>query len=156
MKVVQINSKCKKYSESSLVNLVRKVKKKQILFLLRSTFRTSVFWKSANRQMLASNCGAGHYYDFLNYVSVVLYWIYICFRSVQRKLIGKFYNNSQSAANSYMRFAYSFVSLMLLYYYRRCDFYSTDRQSAVYIKNSRKLLIGAANPPASQSATQLQ
>jgi hypothetical protein len=63
------------------------------------------------------------------------------------KLKGEFYNNRQSAANSYPRFAYSFVSFMLRQYYRLCDSYSANRRSAANKKNPRKLVIGAANSP---------
>jgi hypothetical protein len=50
------------------------------------------------------------------------------------KLFGDFYNNRQSAANSYPYFAYSFVFLMLRQYYWRCDSYSANRRSAANIK----------------------
>jgi hypothetical protein len=49
-----------------------------------------------------------------------------------------FYNNRRSAANSFPRFAYSFVVLMLRQYYWWCDSYSANRRSAANIKKSAK------------------
>jgi hypothetical protein len=54
------------------------------------------------------------------------------------KLLGNFYNNRQSAANSFLRFAYSFVFFMLHQYYWRCDLFSANRQSAANKKISAK------------------
>jgi hypothetical protein len=46
------------------------------------------------------------------------------------KLIGDFYNNRRSAANSDLRFTYTFVSLMLRQYYWSRDPFSANRRSA--------------------------
>jgi hypothetical protein len=54
------------------------------------------------------------------------------------KILGNFYNNRRSAANSFPRFAYSFVVLMLRQYYWRWDSYSANRRSAANIKKSAK------------------
>jgi hypothetical protein len=45
------------------------------------------------------------------------------------KLLGDFYINRRSAANSQPRFAYSFVFLMLRQYYWRYDSYSANKRS---------------------------
>jgi hypothetical protein len=57
------------------------------------------------------------------------------------KLIGKFYNNRRSAANQCLRFAYSFVLLMLRQYYWHCDSYTANRRSAANMKNPPKILL---------------
>jgi hypothetical protein len=62
--------------------------------------------------VLAWDCGAGHYCQILTCQRLILN-IFL-FPVSTAKLIGAFYNNRQSAANSCPRFAYSFVSLMLL------------------------------------------
>ncbi len=89
-------------------------------------------------------------------MSVTLYpWclLYYCFRKInhlvpvpfvfilwwkkpcrEQKLLGNFYNNRRSAANSLPRFTYSFVFLMLRQYYLSCDLYSANRRSAADIK----------------------
>jgi hypothetical protein len=64
------------------------------------------------------------------------------------KLIGEFYNNMRSVAHGCLRFAYSFMFLMVRQYYWRCDPFSANRQNTANIKKiQRKLLIGAANLP---------
>jgi hypothetical protein len=54
------------------------------------------------------------------------------------QLIGDFYDNRQSAANSYLRFAYSFVSRMMSQYNWSCDSFSANRRSAANKKKSAK------------------
>jgi hypothetical protein len=57
------------------------------------------------------------------------------------KLIGEFYNNRQSVAHGYPRFAYSFVFLMLRQYYWRCDPFSANRRSAAHEKIRENFLL---------------
>jgi hypothetical protein len=52
------------------------------------------------------------------------------------KLLGDLYNNRRSTENSYPRFAYSFIFLVLCQYYLSYDWYSTNRQTAANIKKS--------------------
>jgi hypothetical protein len=85
---------------------------------------------------MAWDCGAGHYFGLLLRRCLVLK--IFPFPVGKVKLTGKFYNNRQSAVNSYPRFAYSFVSLMLRQYYWSCDLYSANRRSAASKKKSPK------------------
>jgi hypothetical protein len=85
---------------------------------------------------LAWDCGAGHYFQFLIRLHLVLN--FFPFPVGTAKLKGEFYNNRRSAANIYPRFAYSFVSLMLRQYYWLCDSYSANRRSAANIKKIRE------------------
>jgi hypothetical protein len=57
------------------------------------------------------------------------------------KLIGDFYNNKRSTANSCLRFTYSFVSLMLHQYYWSCHSYSANRQSTANKKMRENFLL---------------
>jgi hypothetical protein len=85
---------------------------------------------------MAWDCGVGHYFGLLLRLCLVLN--IFPFPVGIAKLTGKFYNNRQSAANSYPRFAYSFVSLMLRQYYWSCDLYSANRRSAASKQKIRK------------------
>jgi hypothetical protein len=76
---------------------------------------------------LASDCGAGHY--FLNLLSLHAVLNVLPFPLSKEKFLGDFCANRQSAAKSFPRFAYSFVSLMQRQYYWCCDFYSAYRQN---------------------------
>jgi hypothetical protein len=87
---------------------------------------------------LAWDCGAGHYFEFLLRRRLVLN--IFPFLVSTAKLIGDFYNNRRSAANSYPHFAYFFVSLLLRQYYLSCDSYSANRRSAANKKKSLKTL----------------
>jgi hypothetical protein len=91
---------------------------------------------SANRWVLAWDCGAGHYLQFLIRLRLVLN--IFPFPVGTAKLKGEFCNNRRSAANIYLRFAYSFVSLMLRQYYWLRNSYSANRRSAVNIKKIRE------------------
>jgi hypothetical protein len=86
--------------------------------------------------MLAWDCGAGHYFEVLFRLCLVLN--IFPFTVTTAKLTGKFYNNRQSAANLCPRFAYSFVLLILRQYYWRCVLYTANRRSAANMKNPRK------------------
>ncbi len=85
--------------------------------VLKGSVQRKLRWvkNSANRWVLAWDYGAGHYFEFLLCRHLVLK--IFPFPVSTAKLIGDFYNNRQSAANRYPRFAYSFVSLMLQQYY---------------------------------------
>jgi hypothetical protein len=63
------------------------------------------------------DCGAGHYFDFL--LRRRLAFNIFPFPVTSVKLIGEFYNNRRSAAHGCLRFAYSFVFLLLRQYYWR-------------------------------------
>jgi hypothetical protein len=86
--------------------------------------------------IVAWDCGAGHYFEFLFRRRLVLN--IFPFLVSTAKLLGDFYNNRRSAANSCPRFAYFFVFLMLRQYYWRCDSYSANRRSTANIKKSAK------------------
>jgi hypothetical protein len=82
--------------------------------------------KSVNGQvLLASDLGAGHYFDFLFCRHLVLNLV--LFLLSTDKLLGEFCYNRQSAVNTFPRFAYSFVFFILRQYYWRHNFYSTYR-----------------------------
>jgi hypothetical protein len=85
------------------------------------------------------DCGAGHYFEFLICRRLVLN--IFPFPVSTAKLLGDFYNNRWSAANSSPRFTYSFIFLMLRQYYWRCDSNSTNRQSAANIKKIQENFI---------------
>ena len=85
---------------------------------------------------MAWDCGAGHYFDLLFRRRLVL--TIFPFPVSTEKILGDFYNNRRSAANSFPRFAYSFVVLMLRQYYWRCDSHSANRRSTANMKNPRK------------------
>jgi hypothetical protein len=53
------------------------------------------------------DCGAGHHFEFLIRSHLVLNTF--PFPVSTAKLLGDFFNNRRSAANSYPRFAYSFL-----------------------------------------------
>ncbi len=112
---------------------------------LKEVAKTKVVENSTNRCVLAWDCGAGHYFAFLirrHLVSNIF-----PFPVSTAKLLGDFYYNRRSAGNSFPRFAYSFVFLMLHQYYWSCDSYSANRRSAANIKNLQKVCIGATNSP---------
>jgi hypothetical protein len=58
---------------------------------------------------LAWDFGAGHYFEFLIHHRLVLN--ILTFPVSTSKLLGDFYNNRQSAANNFPRFAYSLIFL---------------------------------------------
>jgi hypothetical protein len=58
---------------------------------------------------LAWDCGAGHYFEFIIHRRLVLN--IFGFPVSTANLLGDFYNKRQSAANSFLRFSYSFVFL---------------------------------------------
>jgi hypothetical protein len=91
---------------------------------------------SANRWVLAWDCGAGHYFVLL--IRRCLVFNVFPFPVSKAKLTGEFYNNRRSVANQCPRLAYFFVFLMLRQYYWRCNSYSANRRSAANIKNPRK------------------
>ncbi len=96
-------------------------------FPLKGSVQRKLGWvkNSANRWVLAWDYGAGHYFEFLLRCRLLLN--IFMFPVSTAKLIGDFYNNRRSTANSCLRFAYSFVSLMLCQYYLSCDTYSANR-----------------------------
>jgi hypothetical protein len=106
--------------------------------VLKGSVQRKLRWveNSAKRWVLAWDCGAEHYFEFLLCRHLVLNIFPFPVRTA--KLIGDSYNNRRSAANSYPHFAYSFISLMLRQYYLSCDSYSTNRQRAANKKKSVK------------------
>jgi hypothetical protein len=58
---------------------------------------------------LVWDCGAWPYFEFLIRRRLVLNTF--PFPVSTAKLLGEFYNNRRTAANNYLRFAYSFVSV---------------------------------------------
>ncbi len=80
--------------------------------------------------------GAGHYFDFLlrRHLALNIF----PFPVTTAKLIGEFYNNRRSAALGCLRFAYSFVSVMLRQYYSYCDSCAANRRSAANKQKSAK------------------
>jgi hypothetical protein len=106
--------------------------------LLKGSVQRKLRWveNSANRCVLAWDCGGGHYIEFLFRRRLVLN--IFPFPVSTAKLLGNLYNNRRSAAKSYPRFAYSFVFLMLRQYYWRCDPFSANRRSAANFKKSAK------------------
>jgi hypothetical protein len=77
------------------------------------------------------------------------------------KLLGDFYNNRRSTANSCPHFPYSFIFLMLRQYYLSCDSYSANRRSTANIKKVCEnfilaLRIRPASPIGAASATPLR
>jgi hypothetical protein len=104
---------------------------------------------------VAWDCGAGHYIDFLLRHRLALN--IFPFPVTTAKLIGKFYNNRQTAAHGCPRFAYSFVFLMLCQYYWRCDLFSANRRGAANKKKIREnfllaLRICSASPISAKKA----
>jgi hypothetical protein len=93
-----------------------------------------------NRCQSLDNClglwRAGHYFDCFLRRRLALN--IFPFPVTIAKLIGEFYNNRRSAANQCLRFASSFVFLMLRQYYWRCNLFSANRQSAANLKKSVK------------------
>jgi hypothetical protein len=107
---------------------------------LKGSVQRKLTWveNSANCWVLASDCGAGHYFGFLIYCHLVLYLF--PFPLSTEKLLGEFYYNRRIAANTFPRFAYSCVSFILRQYYWHCDLYSACGQSAAKKKNLRNFL----------------
>jgi hypothetical protein len=93
------------------------------------------------------DCGTGYYFNF--FVCRPLVLNIFSFPVTTAKFIGELQNNRRSAAQRYLGFAYSFVSLKLRQHYWRCDSYSAYRRSAANVKKIREfsVLIGAANAP---------
>jgi hypothetical protein len=96
---------------------------------------------------LAWDCGAGHYFELFLRRRLVLN--IFPFPVSTAKLIGDLYNNRRSAANGYLRFAYSFVSLMLRQYYLSCNSYSTNRRSVANKKIRKNFVLALRIHPAS-------
>ncbi len=95
--------------------------------------KTKVDQKSTNRWLVAWDQDAGHFFCLL--ISLHLIQNIFLILVTTAKLNSDFWTNRQSAAKSFLPFAYSFVSFMLRRYYWRCDFYSAYRQSAMNYKN---------------------
>ncbi len=107
--------------------------------LLKGSVQQKLRWVliGANCWVLAWDCGAGHYFDFLLCRCLTL--DIFPFPVTTAELIGEFYNNRRSAAHGCPRFAYSFVFLMLRHYYWRYDSCTANRRSAANrIKKSAK------------------
>jgi hypothetical protein len=115
--------------------------------------------KYANRCVLAWDCGAGHSFEFS--FRRCLVWNIFPFPVSTAKLLGDFYNNRRSTANSFPRFAYSFVVLMLRQYYLSCNSFSVNRRSAANVKKIREnfvlaLQIRPASPICASSVPPLR
>jgi hypothetical protein len=91
--------------------------KSSLLVTLKGSVQRKLRWvyNSANHWVLAWDCGAGHYLEFLIHHCLVLN--IFPFPVSTAKFVGEFYNNRRSATNRCPRFAYSLVSLMLSKYY---------------------------------------